>query len=79
MMGGFGGWGLMPWFGGLGMVVGMVLWVALLFAVIWAAIRLFPGRGGSGHEAALEILKKRYARGEISAAEFQQARQNIAE
>lgn len=78
MMGGYGGWGVMPWFGGLGMVIGMALWVVILVAVIWAAIRLFPGRAASAQETPLEILKKRYARGEISAAEFQQARQDLA-
>ncbi len=78
MMGGFGGWGVMPWFGGVGMVVGMVLWVAVLFLVIWAAMRLFPTRAAGEQETALEILKRRYARGEITAAEFQQAKQDLA-
>ncbi len=60
------------------MVVGMVLWVAVLFLVIWAAMRLFPARAAGEQETALEILKRRYARGEITAAEFQQAKQDLA-
>lgn len=77
-MGGYGGWGALPWFGGLGMVIGMGLWVVVLLAVMWAAIRLFPGRPAGKQDTPLEILKTRYARGEITAEEFQQAKQNLA-
>lgn len=60
------------------MVIGMALWVVLLFAVFWAAIRLFPSRSAGDQDTALEILRRRYARGEINAEEFQRAKQNIA-
>ena len=74
MMGYYGGYGLL---GGLGMGVGMVLWVVLIALIVWAVVALFnrPGRAG---ESPLEVLKRRYARGELSEAEFAQARERIA-
>jgi putative membrane protein len=78
MMGYYGGFGVL---GGLGMGIGMILWVALIAVVIWAAISFFsPGAKGDSRtdESPIEILKRRYARGEISQAEFEQARANLS-
>ncbi len=71
---GYGGFGLL---GGLGMGVGMILWIALIALVIWAVVALFS-RWGHPDERPLEILERRYARGEISEAEFEQARERLA-
>lgn len=81
MMGYYGGFGLL---GGLGMGIGMILWIVLIAVVIWAAISFFSSgaNGANGarraDESPLEILKRRYARGEISEAEFEQARANLS-
>ena len=58
-----------------GMGIGWILWVAILIAVIVFAVRsLSPNSSsngaGSERETPMEILKKRYARGEISEEEF---------
>ncbi|MHB1414571.1 MAG: SHOCT domain-containing protein [Chloroflexota bacterium] len=66
-------------FGGFGMIFGMLFWIALLVLVIWAVASFF-GRSGSrpyAGDSALRILRERYARGEISLAEFEQARQDL--
>ncbi|MDA8217092.1 MAG: SHOCT domain-containing protein [Dehalococcoidales bacterium] len=66
-------------FGGFGMIFGMLFWIGLLVLVIWA-IASFFGRSGSRPstgDSALRILRERYARGEISLAEFEQARQDL--
>jgi len=76
---GYGGWGLLGGYGWLGMVVQLLLWVGIVFLVVWGAGRLFPGRQETVHETALDILKRRYASGEITAAEYQQARQDLAQ
>ena len=62
--GGMGGW--------------MVLWWILLIAVIVGVIS-FTARQGKGRQekSALDILKERYARGEISHKEFEEKKHSI--
>ncbi len=74
MMGYYGGYGLL---GGLGMGIGMILWIILIAVVVWAAVTLFSNRARRPDEAPIEILKRRFARGEISEAEFEQARAHL--
>jgi putative membrane protein len=71
MMYDFGGW----WLIGMSMMV--IFWIAILLLVIWAVRSLFPQQRRSGQDEALEILRKRYAAGELNAAEFEQARARL--
>ena len=74
MMYGFGmsgGW----WLIGMGMMV--IFWIAIILLVIWAVRSLFPREMRSGHDQALETLQQRYAKGEINAAEYEQARARL--
>jgi putative membrane protein len=74
MMGyGFGAFGGM----GLGMLVGAVVWVGLIVLAVWAITALIGTRGKTREDAPLDMLKKRYARGELSEAEFEQARRRL--
>ena len=73
MMYGFSGWWLM----GMGMMV--LFWVAILLLVVWVVRSLFPRERLSVHDQALETLRQRYAKGEISAAEYEQARARLEE
>lgn len=61
-----GGW---PWPWGLIM---LVLWVALIVAVVWLVIRAARSRAPSGMDRAREILAERYARGEITTEEYRE-------
>ena len=74
-----GGWG-MGWFGGIFM---MIFWVLILVGLIFLIKWLVQttGRVKSGpHNGnkAMEILKVRYARGEIDTAEFEEKKKVIA-
>lgn len=67
---------------GLWMVIAMVSWLLLLagvvFLIVWVFQRFRPGDGSKAKESALEILKKRYARGEISREEFEEKKRDIS-
>ena len=78
---GYGGFGGMFGFGGFGMIVSLLFLVGLVVLVVWAAPRLLPGQQGQpagGQDSALETLRRRYASGEISEAEYRQAKDDLA-
>ncbi|MBI2514845.1 SHOCT domain-containing protein [Candidatus Wolfebacteria bacterium] len=67
------GYGAGTWFGGAGMIFWWILIVVAIVLVIkWAVIK--PGKGNS----AMETLKERYAKGEISKEEFEEKRRAIS-
>ena len=74
MMGGFGWWWFMPIF--------MILFWGL---VIWGIVALVRGLSGSrgpdstppAADSALEVLKKRYARGEIDKEEYEEKKKDL--
>ena len=63
------GWGM----GGGGMLVFWVL-LGLGFALL---VRYATGCGGKREKSALDILKERYARGEIEREEFEQKKRDL--
>ncbi len=71
MMGGFGTMFLIP-----------ILWIVVLGLIIWAVVAAVrrPGESGStvrSADSALEILKRRYARGEINKEEYEAKKKDI--
>ena len=74
-----GGWG-MDWPGGIFMILFWILiLVGLVFLIKWLVQSTRGGQaGGSSSNRALEILKERYARGEIDKAEFEEKRKVLA-
>lgn len=69
--------GMMGAFGWLGMLTMLLFWIGIIALVVWALINLFPAPQASVEPDALEILKRRYARGEISREEFVQTREAL--
>ena len=66
-------WGMHPMWGvwGIGMMLFMLVFWGLVVAGIVFAIRWLVQQGRSSRsDAALEILRERYARGEIDREEF---------
>ena len=52
----------------------MILVVVLLVAVVWAVAAAIAGRNRTAADDAAQILQARFARGEISQVEYEQAR-----
>lgn len=68
------GFGHMMWGGGHGIFGGLMMLIfwALIVGLIVLAVRGFPSRPGSGNgQSATDILRERYARGEIDEDEFE--------
>lgn len=75
MWDGFGGmgWG---WIG-LGMVHMLLFWVLVILGIVVLARWLASGPPGTSPDP-LEILKARYAKGEITKEQFEQMKRDIA-
>jgi putative membrane protein len=63
----------------LWMVFWNIIWLALFGLLIWAIVRLLvrPHRPTEQGPSAPEILRQRYARGNIDAATFEQMHQRL--
>lgn len=70
---------------GIGFGFGWLFFIVFWVLIIWAALALTSGISGRGHgyhgrhqeKTALDILKERYAKGEISKADFEEKRKDI--
>ena len=65
--------------GGIWMIGGLLVMIGAVVLIVWAISS--ASRGGSNREAerpsALDILRERYARGEITQEEFEQAKKTL--
>lgn len=68
MMTGYGGFGWLGW-------IFPILWWALVIFGVVAAVRWLAKRGKSG--SALDLLKERYAKGEITKQQFEEMKKDI--
>jgi putative membrane protein len=85
--GGGYGWGMGPgmmYGGGFGWwhwIVGALFWIAIMVVVAllirWIVISARSTHGGGAPDSALDILRKRYARGEIDRQEFEEKKKDI--
>jgi len=76
-------WGMHPMMfmwgaGGLVMMLMMLVVWGLVIAGLVVGVRWLVGQGRSGHrDEALEILRQRYARGEIDKQEFETRKRDL--
>jgi len=74
---GYGGWGagsMMGWFGGGIMMI--VFWALFIALIVWI-VREVGVRSTHSNSSALDILKERYARGEITKEQFETIKKDI--
>jgi putative membrane protein len=62
---------------GAGIVIGWVLLLAVLVGGAVLLLRAVRGTSGRAGEAPLEVLRRRYAAGELSRDEFDRMREDI--
>jgi putative membrane protein len=81
MDGPMGGWGGLWW---PFMLIPLLLWGVFLSLLVWFAVRILSkGRGaarpGATIDSAEEILRERFARGDISAEEYDKSMKALRE
>lgn len=73
-------WGHGYFFGGpFGMIIGIVFWAVIIYAIFRLISHLSNRSVGvcSKEETALNILKRRYAKGEIDSDEFAKRKKDL--
>ncbi len=70
-----GGWGWMA----AGWITMLAFWVLVIVGIV-AVVRWMNARGGAGQppEAPLEILRRRYAAGELTKEQFESMKRDVA-
>ena len=77
MMWGDYGWG---WGMGFGMIIVVLFWVLVILGIVVLVKWIAAGSSGASQppaKSALDILKERYARGEIGRDEFEQKKRDL--
>jgi putative membrane protein len=77
--------GMMGWGCGSGWpwpIMMFVFWIVVIVGVVflvrWLVLSASKGRGPSQEESSLDILKKRYAKGEINKDEYEKIKKDIS-
>jgi putative membrane protein len=72
------GWGYGNWLGWLGPLAMVAFWAAVTTGIVFLVRFLIrQGRSHDREDSALEVLRRRYARGEISKEEYLEKRGDL--
>ena len=72
---GWSGGNMMGWFGG-GIMM-LAFWALFIIFIVWM-VREVSGKNGHSSSKAIDILKERYAKGEINKEEFEAKKKDLA-
>jgi putative membrane protein len=76
MMDHWGGFGL-GWMYLIAPIFMILFWSAIILLIIWLYKQITGTKDVAQGESALEILKKRYAKGEIDKKEFEEKKKDL--
>lgn len=72
----YDGYGMMGGIGFFGMFLMLLFWIGVIWFIVWL-VRQSKNFGSSDDETPSRILKKRYAKGEITKKEYEDMRKEI--
>lgn len=66
----------------IGGIVMMLFWALIIAGIVWAVVAVtrsarLPGETAPQNESPLDILKRRYAAGEINSEQFAELKRNL--
>lgn len=71
-------WGNWGWGMGFGWIFMIIFWALVILGVVFLVqTAMKGGKGSEQKETSLDILKKRYAKGEITKEEFERMRDDL--
>ena len=65
------------WHGLFGSIFMIVFWIAVIYFIVWL-VRENTNKNGSGDKKSLDVLKERYAKGEITKEQFESMKKDIS-
>ena len=81
MMSGNNMMGDWSWGGGLSMFLEPLIWLVIIIGIIWFITQAgglnFAGFTSNSTKSAIDILKERYAKGEIDKKEFEEKKKDL--
>ncbi len=74
---GYGGGMMGTGWGYLGLIFMVLFWAAVILLIVWLYKQIKEPEAVSASKSALDILKERYAKGEITKDEFQDMKKEL--
>lgn len=74
---GWGGYSYSPWWGVLMLLFSALVIGGIVLIILWLVRRTPSGTAGADADRALQILRERYARGEITQEQYDQMRRAL--